>query len=539
MSAGAGAVAGAAAGAAADAHGTTGTTRVTAHRGDSSAHRENTLEAVQAALDAGVPTIEVDVRLTRDGEVVVLHDETAGRLWGDPRAVAAMSAADVRALGGPGLRVPTLAEVLALVDGTGSVLLVDLADPRPAVAAAAVVARHPGPARVAWCGDHDALRAVRAADPDAVLWQPWSRADPPTAADLVELGPAVVNLPHLLVGPRLVAALHELGVLVACWTVDDVVQARRLAAVGVDLVTTNRPGEVAAALADDRPLDADEERARQRTVARALAAWAVDHVRRHPVEHVEAKADAADLVTEVDREIELGVRAVVAAQFPDHAFVGEELGGDGRADVPCWYLDPVDGTANLAAGVPWTSFSLALVVDGEPVVGVVADPWRDVVVDAVAGGGAWSGGRRLRLGDGAGPGSGPRASSDEPRLGDPLRGRVVSTELAGHRPWPGMLELLDGLAARFCTLRIMGSGTLTVAGIALGHGVGAVVGTFGPVDHLAACLIVRESGGVVLDEAGRDALFPASGGVLAARDRGTAVALHALWTAARREHARS
>ncbi|RII85560.1 inositol monophosphatase, partial [Clavibacter californiensis] len=93
------------------------------------------------------------------------------------------------------------------------------------------------------------------------------------------------------------------------------------------------------------------------------------------------------------------------------------------------------------------------------------------------------------------------------------------------------LPLLDALAARYCTLRIMGSGTLTVAGIALGHGAGAVIGAFGPVDHLAATLIVREAGGVVLDAEGEDTLFPVSGGVLAARDPETARALHALWRA--------
>jgi myo-inositol-1(or 4)-monophosphatase/deoxyribonuclease-2 len=78
-------------------------------------------------------------------------------------------------------------------------------------------------------------------------------------------------------------------------------------------------------------------------------------------------------------------------------------------------------------------------------------------------------------------------------------------------------------------MRIMGSGTLTIAGIALGHGIGAVIGSFWPVDHLAAVLIVREAGGVVLDEQGHDTLFPASGGVLAAANRPAADALYGVW----------
>jgi myo-inositol-1(or 4)-monophosphatase len=314
--------------------------------------------------------------------------------------------------------------------------------------------------------------------------------------------------------------------------VDERPQMEWLASLGVDAITTNDLPtllDVLARRAED-PVEADAravapaaERARARRAARDLAARAVHHVRSHAVGAVTTKANPADHVTEIDRAVERDVRAVVGAQFPHHVLVGEEYGGEAVPGRPCWYLDPVDGTANLANGVPWTSFSLALVVDGAPVVGVVADPWRGTVVEAAAGEGAWSAGARLDLTAEPGGVHAPDA--------DPLRGRMVSTELAGHAPWPGMLPLLDALAARWCTTRIMGSGTLTVAGIALGHGAGAVIGSFGPVDHLAATLIVREAGGVVLDADGEDTLFPASGGVLAARDRATALALHALWHA--------
>ncbi|WP_316302804.1 inositol monophosphatase family protein [Clavibacter michiganensis] len=402
----------------------------------------------------------------------------------------------------------------------------------PAAAAHAVVQAAPRTPRVAWCGHLDGMRLIRELDPAAVIWLPWADPQPPTADDLAELRPAVVNMPHLVVGRALVDAVHALGARVAAWTVDEPAQMEWLASIGVDAITTNELAtlldvlarrEADPAAADARATAPAAERTRARAAARDLAARAVHHVRSHEVGAVTTKANPADHVTEIDRAVERDVRAVVGAQFPHHVLVGEEYGGEAVPGRPCWYLDPVDGTANLANGVPWTSFSLALVVDGEPVVGVVADPWRGTVVEAAAGEGAWSAGARLDLRATPGGVHAPDA--------DPLRGRMVSTELAGHAPWPGMLPLLDALAARWCTLRIMGSGTLTVAGVALGHGAGAVIGAFGPVDHLAATLIVREAGGVVLDADGEDTLFPASGGVLAARDRPTALALHALWRA--------
>lgn len=498
-------------------------TAVTAHRGDSSVVRENTLPAIRSALAKGAATVEIDVRVTADGRVVLLHDETLERLWGDPRPVAEVDWAELRELGGGDLRIPLLSDVLPLFDAVDAVLLIDMDAVRPALPSAAVVAEHGAGARVAWCGDLDAMRAIRSADADAVIWLPWASATAPTADDLAELRPAVVNLPFAVTGPALVDAVHALGATVSCWTVDDDDQAAHLARIGVDAITTNRLAAVQAVLssaaADPAALpSAETERTRARRIARGLAEWAIGHVRTTAVGVVDTKSNPADHVTRVDREIELMVRAVVGAQFPAHAFVGEEYGGDGAGAAPCWYLDPVDGTANLANGVPWTSFSLALVENGVPVVAVVADPWRGEIVEAAAGQGAWVGDRRLHL---------PEANWDHSF--DPLRGTIVSTELAGHRAWPGMVDLLDSLGDRFCTTRIMGSGTLTLAGIALGHGAGSVIGAFGPVDHLAAVLIVKEAGGVVLDENGHDTLFPSWGGVLAARDRRTAEALFALW----------
>jgi myo-inositol-1(or 4)-monophosphatase len=495
------------------------TTMVTAHRGDSSRFRENTLPAIRSALASGAHTVEIDVHVTADGEVVLLHDATLERLWGDARDIGEVTWTEIQDLGGGETRIPRLADVLPLFDDSAALLLIDMDAVHPAAASQRVVAAHGGPARVAWCGILEAMQIVRDLDPDAEIWMPWDSPVGPLPDDLAALRPSVINLPHFVVGASLVTAVHELGLRVSCWTVDDLVQARHLAGIGVDSITTNQLPDVLGALDTDPGASSpDDARHRARLISRSLAEWAMEYVRTHRVGAIHTKANPADHVTEIDRNIERGVRAVIGAQFPDHVFVGEEFGGAAVEGKPCWYLDPVDGTANLANGVPWTSFSLALVENGVPVVAVVADPWRDVVVEAAEREGTWVGDRRLTL---------PAANWDHGV--DPLRGAMVSTELAGHRPWPGMRDLVDGLADRYCTTRVMGSGTLTVAGIALGHGVGAVIGAFGPVDHLAAVLIVREAGGVVLDEQGRDTLFPAYGGVLAAQDRRTAEALFALW----------
>jgi myo-inositol-1(or 4)-monophosphatase len=244
--------------------------------------------------------------------------------------------------------------------------------------------------------------------------------------------------------------------------------------------------------------------ARARDVALEAAQLAVDVLRSTPLGQIRTKRHAADVVTDVDMATERAVRHHLAAAFPDHRVVGEELGGT-AGDGPTWYCDPVDGTTNLAAGLPWTSFSLSLAVGPEPLVGVVADPWRGEVMHAVRGGGAFR-----RAVDG---------KADEPlRVAGhaALEGTVVMTEWAAHVPWPGMLGLLEALGRRHCTMRVMGSGTLSVASVAAGRAAGAVIGQFQPEDHLAALLLCAEAGAVLSGQDGSAGIWPAPGPFAAA-----------------------
>jgi len=201
--------------------------------------------------------------------------------------------------------------------------------------------------------------------------------------------------------------------------------------------------------------------------------------------------------------------------FPTHGFTGEEY-GEAPGDRHRWYLDPVDGTTNLANGVPWTAMSLCLTRGGRPLVGVVADPWRGEVLEARRGRGATLRDRVLRL-------------DDTPR---PVAGAVVGTELDGHRPWPGFVAFLEALADRSCTLRVQGSGTLTIAQVAAGRGIGGCVSAFDPVDHGAAVLLVHEAGGVVLTREGPVNGFPPVGEPFLVAHPGAADELHAVWSAA-------
>ncbi|MCZ4554520.1 inositol-phosphate phosphatase [Rhodococcus sp. OK611] len=86
--------------------------------------------------------------------------------------------------------------------------------------------------------------------------------------------------------------------------------------------------------------------------------------------------DKPDLtpVSDADLAVERAVRAVLAAERPDDAVLGEEFGGDATFEGRQWVVDPIDGTKNFVRGVPVWATLIALLQDGVPVVGVISAP---------------------------------------------------------------------------------------------------------------------------------------------------------------------
>ncbi|EYT83601.1 MULTISPECIES: glycerophosphodiester phosphodiesterase [unclassified Streptomyces] len=215
------------------------TVTAVAHRGDPYRFRENTLDSLRSALARGADAVEIDVRLTRDGVPVLLHDETLGRLWGHDRPLRSLTADEVRELTGGG--VPPLADALAATEG-GRVMI-DL----PGGPSARAVARIVGAVRdcgaedrVYYCAGAEAMLAVRAADPSAEIALTWTSLAPPRAGVLEAVRPRWLNYRFGLVDRELVERVHRDGRLVSVWTPDTRRSQRRLLGIGVDSITTNR-----------------------------------------------------------------------------------------------------------------------------------------------------------------------------------------------------------------------------------------------------------------------------------------------------------
>ena len=134
--------------------------------------------------------------------------------------------------------------------------------------------------------------------------------------------------------------------------------------------------------------------------ARGLGHWArgfAELARRGEGDlEVSAKTTPGDVVTFADAEVQRRLVEVLRAAAPAAGFVGEEGLDAATPGAPTWVIDPIDGTHNYVRGYPGFCVSVALVVEGESMLGVIYDSVDDAVYWAVAGAGAWRGDVRLR-----------------------------------------------------------------------------------------------------------------------------------------------
>lgn len=222
--------------------------RAISHRGSPSRHRENTLPGIADAIAAGADLVEIDVKVTADGEVVLLHDLTLERFWGDPRRVAELDFTELAALSLDTLVIPRLVDALELVSGTGCGLLIDMdaagwAEPSLGVVQAACQDELVTADEVVWCGRSGSLQVIRDLDPDARLILSWDERDghgaPPPESVVEALRPEAYNPHWPMVTPETIAWARSLHLAFSCWTVDDPAVMRQLLALGVDAMITN------------------------------------------------------------------------------------------------------------------------------------------------------------------------------------------------------------------------------------------------------------------------------------------------------------
>jgi len=232
---------------------------VIAHRGASIEAPENTLRAFEQAILLGSEGIELDVQLTRDGEVVVMHDETLDRTTNGTGNLYSYTFAELRMLDAgrsfPSTRkperIPHLREVFDLLKGRDLLLNVELKTdlvPYEGIEAkvSALLQEYPDQQVLVSSFNHDSLRKLKQIDPASKvgllyvegLALPWLYAKSQNA---IALNPYYTNIV-----PELVAGCRAAGIALYAWTVDDDSHMEELLAAGIEGIITNCPARLIA-----------------------------------------------------------------------------------------------------------------------------------------------------------------------------------------------------------------------------------------------------------------------------------------------------
>ena len=247
------------------------------HRGASAVAPENTMAAFREAIGVGADGIEFDVRLTRDGVPVVIHDSTLRRTGGLPQRIADLTETELAAVDvgswfarkkdlPPGTfageTVPALTDLFTLFQSNNSTMYLEMKCDSPAEyaplaeACCGLISDHSLKDRVMIeCFQLPALRIVREIDSDiktVALFEP-SISNPSVLSDqriinnATDVGAVALALHHRLARKGLVEKAKEVGMHVAVWTVDDPAWIERARTISIDLLITNDPATMLAA----------------------------------------------------------------------------------------------------------------------------------------------------------------------------------------------------------------------------------------------------------------------------------------------------
>ena len=239
-------------------------TLIQAHRGSTTRHPENTLEAFSAAIKQGADGIELDVHLSKDGEIIVAHDARLERISNGEGYINDYTLEELKSLDigwfsldRDAYRIPTLSEVFSLVKPSGLFVNVELKTterlhPDLPAKLLALAREYAMEERVIYSSfNHYSLKQIKALNPKArigLLYE-LGMVDPWVYAKYV--GADAIHPHYFVIAalPETVKRCHEHGIEVNVWTVDEPEAVKLMLKCAVDGIITNKP-DIALACRD-------------------------------------------------------------------------------------------------------------------------------------------------------------------------------------------------------------------------------------------------------------------------------------------------
>ena len=215
---------------------------VIGHRGAAGLEPENTLRSIQKAIDLGVDRVEIDVRVTKDGHLVVIHDETVDRTTNGHGYVKDLTFNELRRLdAGKGERIPTLEEALRLTRGK-VILQIELKAAEATEPTVHLIEREHAEGEVIITSFmHELLRKVHDLNPVLRTGALFLDVQGDICQRALDVHSEAIHVYYRNVNHRLVEEAHRRGLKVSVWNPDEVEDMKKMIGLEVDVIGTNRP----------------------------------------------------------------------------------------------------------------------------------------------------------------------------------------------------------------------------------------------------------------------------------------------------------
>ena len=215
---------------------------VIGHRGAAGLEPENTLRSVRRAIELGVDRVEIDVRVSRDGRLVIMHDETVDRTTNGHGYVSELTFDELRSLdAGMGEKIPTLEEILRFTMGKAK-LEIELKVPEATEPTIQLVEELNAEKNVIVISFiHELLERVHDLNPNIRTGALFFEVPKDILQRALKVHAGSIHVYYRNVNSDLVKEAHKSGLEIAVWNPNRIEEMREMIGLGVDAIGSDRP----------------------------------------------------------------------------------------------------------------------------------------------------------------------------------------------------------------------------------------------------------------------------------------------------------
>lgn len=215
---------------------------VIAHRGASGYYPENTLKSIEQAIKMGCDVVEIDLKMTKDKQIVLMHDDAVDRTTNGKGLVKDLTIKQLRTFdAGGGERIPLLTEVIEMFGGSDVKFMLDISSKGYEEQITEIIHYNSLDMRTIVSGAHEPLRLIKLLNPRLRIAPSFDKASDHSIMETASMGAEIFNCNHASISRETVDMAHVFDLQVIAWGVNKIENVHRMLEIGVDGITSDYP----------------------------------------------------------------------------------------------------------------------------------------------------------------------------------------------------------------------------------------------------------------------------------------------------------